>query len=189
MRLALLGGSFNPVHLGHLRIAGEVRESLGYLLVIFVPASTPVHKRLEHDAGAEHRLAMLRLALRGRAGLRVDACELRRGGASYTIDTVRDISRRYRIDGKPGLIIGDDLIGEFHTWKEAPTLASLVDLIVARRHGGAEASPEFPCRFIQNAVHAVSSSDIRRRLRAGRSVRGLVPESVRGYIERHGLYV
>jgi len=188
MRLALLGGSFNPVHVGHLGVAGEVSRSLGYERVIFVPASSPVHKSFEADAGAAHRLAMLRIAVRGRPELGVDDCELRRGGDSYTIDTVRELLARYRVDGKPGLIIGDDLIGEFRSWKEAGALAALVDLIVARRHGSGQGTSEFPCRFVDNAVHAVSSSEIRRRLREGLSVRGLVPEGVRKYIQRHGLY-
>lgn len=188
MRLALLGGSFNPVHLGHLGIAAQVREALGYQRVVFVPASTPVHKNFEGDAGAEHRLAMLRLAVRGRQGFRVDDCELRRGGKSYTIDTVREYLRSGRVEGRLGLIIGDDLIGEFHTWKEAPVLAELVDLVVVRRRSSGPLRPQFPCRILDNSVSPISSSDIRLRLRAGQSIRGLVPESVRRYIKRHGLY-
>ena len=188
MRLALLGGSFNPVHLGHLGIAAQVREALGYQRVVFVPASTPVHKSFEGDAGAEHRLAMLRLAIRGRRGFGVDDCELRRGGKSYTIDTVREYLRGGRVEGKLGLIVGDDLIEEFHTWKDARTLAELVDLVVVRRQSTGPLRSPFPCRVLDNALSPISSSDIRRRLRAGQSIRGLVPQSVRRYIERHGLF-
>ena len=113
MRLLVLGGSFNPVHIGHLIIADELRAEFGYDLVVLVPSLRPPHKELEEEPGPERRLAMLSLAVGEDPGIAVDDCELRRGGTSYTIDTLSDISSRYAIEGKPGLIVGDDLVRGF----------------------------------------------------------------------------
>jgi nicotinate-nucleotide adenylyltransferase len=188
MRLAILGGTFNPVHLGHLFLAEEVQARLAYQAVLFVPANVPVHKTMDFEVGARHRLRMLRLAVSAYRRFLVDDCELRRGGESYSIDTVREVQRRYRPDGKPGLIIGDDLAAGFDTWKEAAELARLTDLIVARRDSAGKRPLRFPCTYLENTLLPVSSSEIRARLAAGLPVRSLLPERVLRYIRRHGLY-
>jgi nicotinate-nucleotide adenylyltransferase len=195
MRLAILGGTFNPVHVGHLFLAEEARALLGFDRILFVPANIPVHKTMPVEVGAKHRLAMLRLAVAGHRDFRVDACELERGGNSYMIDTLLDVLRRYRPEGRPGLIIGDDLVAGFPAWKQAARLAELAELIVARREADGPPPPApawpFPAcvRRLENLLLPVSSSEIRRRLSAGRSVRHLVPERVLRYIRRHRLYV
>jgi nicotinate-nucleotide adenylyltransferase len=188
MRLAILGGTFNPVHMGHLFLAEEVRARLAYEAVLFVPANLPVHKMMPIEVGPRHRLRMLRLAVGPYRGFIVDDCELRRGGNSYSIDTVREVERRYVIDGKPGLIIGDDLVPGFDSWKEASELARITDLIVAHRQSDRRVPLGYPCRYIENALLPVSSSEIRERLRLGLPLRQLVPERVLRYIRRHGLY-
>jgi nicotinate-nucleotide adenylyltransferase len=185
---AILGGTFNPVHVGHLCLAEEVRSTFGYDRVILVPANTPVHKDPLPVIAGVHRLAMLRLAVEGCEGLIVDDGELVRGGQSWTIDTVVELTPRYGITGRPGLVIGDDLAGGFSTWKDAERLARMVDLILARRTGARHAEFPWPHRVVMNPLITVSSSDIRLRVAEGRSIRFLTPDSVVAYIAAHALY-
>jgi len=195
MRLAILGGTFNPVHVGHLFLAEEVQALLGYDRILFVLANIPVHKIMPVEVGARHRLRMLRLAVAGCPGFLVEDCELERGGNSYMIDTLSYVLERFRPEGRPGLIIGEDLVEGFPAWRQAARLAELTELIVARRSpaGTSDAAPAwaFPAcvRRIENLLLPVSSSEIRSRLAAGRPVRHLVPERVLRYIRRHRLYV
>ena len=176
MRLAILGGTFNPVHVGHLFLAEEVRDLLGYERILFVPANVPVHKSMPVEVGARHRLRMLQLAVAGTRGFLVDSCELERGGNSYTIDTLEHVLERYRPEGRPGLIIGDDLVEGFPAWRQAARVAELAELIVARR-GPTTAAPAWPfpacVRRIENLLLPVSSSEIRRQ--AGRRQAGPPP--------------
>jgi nicotinate-nucleotide adenylyltransferase len=188
MTVAILGGTFNPVHLGHLNIAREVQTRLGYDCIVFVPANSPAHKQIASDVGAGHRLAMLKLAVSSHPQFCIDECELRRGGTSYTIDTVRDIRNRYDLDGKPGLIIGDDLVEDFKSWKHVDRLVAMVDLIIAHRESPEKVEIQYSARYIDNSLYPISSSEIRERLRRGKPVNGSVPPEVLRYIERHGLY-
>ncbi len=187
MRILLVGGTFNPVHWGHLLLAEELREEFDYDLALFVPAARPPHKVTEADPGPEARLAMLRLAISGNPRLAIDACELERSGASYTIDTVRGLYARYELADKPGLAIGDDLVAGFSSWREAGALAREADLIVARRTGQPFDFP-YPHRRASNRLIPLSSTEVRERIAAGRSVHYLVPDAVLAYIEEHGLY-
>lgn len=194
MRIAILGGTFNPVHIGHLNIAGEVKSRFGYQQIVFVPTNIPAHKTMEVDVGAEHRLKMLELAVAECDDFVVDDCELRRGGTSYTIDTVRELSQTYPIAGKPGLIIGDDLVEDFKSWRDVERLVELVELIIAHRRSRKDLSVDFPCRYVDNSLFPISSSQIREALyaedavRGGRSVSSWLPAPVFDYIQRHGLY-
>jgi nicotinate-nucleotide adenylyltransferase len=185
---AILGGTFNPVHFGHLCLAEEVRSTFGYDRVILVPANIPVHKDTTPVIPGVHRLAMLRLAVAGSDGLIVDDGELVRGGPSWTIDTVVELVPRYGLTGRPGLVIGDDLAAGFSTWKDAERLARLVDLILARRTGERHAEFPWPHRVAMNPLITVSSSDIRQRVAEGHSIRFLTPDTVVAYIAAHGLY-
>jgi nicotinate-nucleotide adenylyltransferase len=196
VRIAILGGTFNPVHNGHLHIAEEAKSRFEYQRILFIPANIPAHKEMQRDAGAAHRLRMLELAVAGKPDFLVDDCELRRGGTSYTIDTVHELGRRYPIEGKPGLIIGDDLAEDFHTWRHADELAELADLIVARRQFRRNVEIKYPCRYLDNAPVAISSAEIRDKLSSGsgsggeqrESVRQWLPPEVFDYIQRHDLY-
>lgn len=187
MRLLVLGGTFNPVHIGHLILAEEVREEFAYDQVLLIPSARPPHKEVRGEPGAEERLAMLNLAIEGNPRLAVDDCELKRAGLSYTIDTLRSLKTRHAFEGKPGLVIGDDLAPGFASWREPDAIASEADLLLARR-GGADFPFAFPHRRAANRLVPVSSSEIRERIAAGRSVRYLVPAPVLAYIAAKGLY-
>jgi nicotinate-nucleotide adenylyltransferase len=184
----ILGGTFNPVHCGHLFLALDARAALGYEVVILVPAFRPVHKDPAPVIAAGHRLAMLELAVRGLEGVRVDDCEVRRGGPSYSIDTVRELVSRRGIDGRPGFIVGDDLLPGYGGWKEPDALAREAELIVVRRRQGEPVPFAWPHRSFPNTVLPISSSEIRSRAAGGRTIRFLVPDPVAEYIQAHRLY-
>ena len=185
-RVALLGGSFDPVHLGHLHVAEVVLATGAYDQVLFVPAHLPSHKP-RTLAAPDHRLTMLRLAISRRPGLAVSDIELRRGGVSYTVDTVRQLQHDGMLGMRPGLVVGDDLGAELDTWREAEALFGMVELLVARRTRQ-QAPLAFPHRRLANHPLPLSSSELRRRVRAGQVIRALVPDSVDAYIREHGLY-
>jgi nicotinate-nucleotide adenylyltransferase len=199
MRLAILGGSFNPVHNGHIALAFALRRELGYDRVLLIPANLPPHKALALGASANDRLAMLELAVAeanreaGADFLGIEDCEIARGGVSYTIDTIEYLERKHegRLEGKIGLVMGQDLASGFGTWRRADELAERADLIVARREvGDPEAPAPFPWRYraLENALLPVSSSGIRAAIRDGAPWRSLVPEAVYRYIVERTLY-
>jgi nicotinate-nucleotide adenylyltransferase len=187
LRVLVFGGSFNPVHWGHLALAESVREEWGYDLVLLVPASRSPFKDGRADPGPQERLEMLRLACADNPGFSVDDRELLRGGTSFTIDTIRELVKEGWVAGRPGLLLGDDLVDDFPKWRECEALAREAQIIVARRSGPlVEAA--FPCKVSANRVIPVSSSEIRERIKSGRSIRYLVPEAVRLHIAARGLY-
>lgn len=188
MRAVILGGTFNPVHYGHLFIAEEVRSTYGYDAAIFVPANQPVHKDPSPILPAPHRLEMLRRAVQGCPEFLVVESEIKRGGPSYSIDTVDELMGKFGLNEKPGYLIGDDLVEGFPSWKDAGRLARMVDLFVARRTLAAPLSLEYPHRVVPNTILPISSSDIRRRISEGRTVRFLLPDPVLEYIKANKLY-
>jgi nicotinate-nucleotide adenylyltransferase len=192
MRLAMLGGSFNPMHLGHLFLADTVLSTLHYDRVVLIPAYKSPFKLAAAgmEDSARGRLDMIAASIAGDPRLTVDACEIRRGGVSYTVDTMADIIRRYAPDGKPGLIIGDDLAADFPQWHKSEEILAMADIIIARRtHTGAEpVAVPYPCNQITNDVMEVSSAMIRKKIAAGGAWRYLVPPAVRSIIEERGMY-
>jgi nicotinate-nucleotide adenylyltransferase len=210
MRIGLLGGSFNPIHLGHLRAAEEDREALGLDLIYFVPAGSPPHKALIDLAPAEHRLEMVRLATKGNRYFMVSDVEVKRGGSSFTVDTVRYFRAMMKSHPQLFLIMGSDQFRELDSWKEADELTRLCNILVHSRPantGDEEDSVAVQKRFgyVKDGNHYVhpsgntlnfvsttflpiSASMIRRKLALGESIRYLVPNDVTDYIERHALY-
>jgi nicotinate-nucleotide adenylyltransferase len=188
VRLLVFGGSFNPVHLGHLVLAEELRSEFGYDLALLVPSRKPPHKELVDDPGAEHRLAMLRAACEGDPGIGIDDCELGREGPSYTIDSLDDIQRRYDVEGKPGLVLGDDLIPGFPSWRRPEAIAERSDIVCAHRESAEELPLAFPHRYASNSIVGISSSMVRQRIREGRAFRRLLDPAVYRYIVERGLY-
>ncbi|MDR2516911.1 MAG: nicotinate (nicotinamide) nucleotide adenylyltransferase [Spirochaetaceae bacterium] len=187
MKLAILGGSFNPVHTGHLYLA-ELALSAGYDRVILVPAFVSPFKPDAGGASPRDRLDMLAAALAAEQALALDDCEIRREGVSYTIDTLDDITRRYRPTGKPALLLGDDLARNFKNWRNAREIAEKADIIITRRLSGEKADFSFPAMYLDNPILNIASREIRRAIRSGDPWRSLVPPPARFIIEDRGLY-
>ncbi|GHV60393.1 nicotinate-nucleotide adenylyltransferase [Spirochaetia bacterium] len=188
MRLAILGGSFNPVHIGHLFLADAVLTAFGYDRIILIPAFKSPFKQGASGGSPLDRLDMLAAAIPGDPRLGIDDCEIKREGVSYTIDTIADITRRYRPEGKPGLILGDDLAREFPKWKSADEIAEQADVIIARRLLSGDGVYPYPNRQLQNEVMEVSSALVRERIGEGKNWRCLVPLGTRTIIEDRRLY-
>jgi nicotinate-nucleotide adenylyltransferase len=188
MRIAMLGGTFNPVHLGHLYLADDVRLSFEYEKIVFVPANIPAHKEIEEEISVEQRIEMLKLAVETIPQFVVDTCEIERGGVSYTVDTIRHLASKYNTREKLGVIIGDDLLEGFSAWKDPNQICNIATLIVAHRNHSSRVSFSYPHRYIDNIVFPISSSDIRKRIRNGKTVRFLLPDVVWRYVEEHHLY-
>jgi nicotinate-nucleotide adenylyltransferase len=188
MRRAILGGSFDPVHFGHLVVAERLRVREALDEIIFVPAYRSPHKR-GTVAPALHRLAMLRAAVRGNPAFRISDVELRRRGPSYTIDTVRDFAARW--GERPVLLLGGDALLDLHTWREADALLHEARIVVFARPGAAAAAARahaLGVTYHADLLVPLASRDLRRLARTGASLRYQVPEAVRRYIEAHRLY-
>lgn len=185
-RIGVFGGTFDPPHLGHVALAEWAREQLDLDRVLFVPAGDPPHKRGRPLSPAASRVAMTRLAVKGHPGFGVETLEVRRRGPSFTIDTLRALHARH-----PGarlfLILGEDSLAEFATWREPAAIRKLATLVVARRPGS-RASRGRGVTWLDNPLFDLSSSGIRARARSGRSIRALVPAAVARYLERRHLY-
>ncbi len=198
MKIALLGGSFNPVHTGHIALGRTVAEHMGYDRVVYIPAYCSPFKAGNDGATDADRLAMLHAALDPFPWAQIETCELERGGLSYTYDTVVDIIARYTeqgiLEGKPGLIVGSDISERFGEWYRVTELVQLVDLLVARRPcveadaDGVARSFPFPHISVVNELFDISSSQIRSRCSRGEACDSLVPPAVLRYISDRGLY-
>jgi nicotinate-nucleotide adenylyltransferase len=193
LRIGVLGGTFDPVHRGHLALAGAAREELALDEVLFVPAGQPWRKAGRIVAPAEHRLAMLRLALEGEAGFRVETLELEREGPSYTADTLEAL-RAARPDDEMYLILGEDALADLPNWVRPERILALATLAVARRAGvpptAGEGLPGLRERvvWLKMPLVAVSATEIRECIRRGESIGELVPPAVEAYIRERGLY-
>jgi nicotinate-nucleotide adenylyltransferase len=199
-RIGILGGTFNPIHMGHLILAQGAMETFELGTVLFVPCANPPHKRDRALVAAEHRVAMLQGAIESDPRFELCDIEIRRGGVSYAIDTVAELYKLYR-GAELYFIIGADTLPELHLWKDIYSLLPLCRFISFARHGFEPAmlspdalhlDPPWPRKLLRNLVPArridISSSDIRHRIAEGLSARYLVPESVEMYISEHGLY-
>ncbi|HTP79435.1 MAG TPA: nicotinate-nucleotide adenylyltransferase [Bacteroidota bacterium] len=190
-RIGIFGGSFDPVHNGHLRIATKAMNQLHLDRIFFLPAYFPPHKRKGPLATASNRLAMLRLAIRDEPRWKVLTLEVRRRGVSYTFQSVRTIRTRYP-KAKLFLIVGSDNAAQFESWRNFREILRHTVLAVYPRRGfrfqrklGALKSHT---QVIKSDAINDSSTEIRRRVRSSRSIASLVPPKVGRYIESHGLY-
>jgi nicotinate-nucleotide adenylyltransferase len=213
VRLGLFGGTFNPIHFGHLRAAVEVREAFTLDRLLLIPSAHPPHKRFVDVANAEDRLEMVRLAIQGEPSLEASDVELARPGLSYTIETLRYFQSRFGPESAIHFIVGQDAFSEITTWKSYQALFETAHFIVmtrphAKLHslqdfihthisreyrydptGNRYSHPRWCTIFCLNITHLdISATRIREWIRRGRSIRFLVPDAVQGLINKKGLY-
>ena len=195
-----MGGSFDPVHMGHLIIAQDAVKQLNLSTVIFIPAAIPPHKQHLKQLGAEHRLNMLNLAIEADQCFSVSDAEVRRGGLSYTVDTLQELRESLKTE-KLFLIVGSDTLVDLHTWYKIDQVLEMCEIATFIRPGEEsiesigqkiKLSAKQKMRLMQNLIDAhrieISSTEVRTRLLRGESIRYLVPPAVEAYIETHGLY-
>lgn len=217
MKIAILGGSFNPLHIGHAMLAETIVMELHYDKVLFVPTCVPPHKEIHTGATTEQRLEMVKKFCESYPGncFELEPCEIERGGVSYTCDTMEFITQKYKneIEGKPALLMGQEIAAEFNKWKNPDKILQLSDIIIVPRYpdyfghcaDGQKNGPlgsykgdfntkfelqklKFPYRMLDIPMVTVSSTEIRGKIAAGKSYRYLVPLAVFDYIEKEGLY-
>jgi nicotinate-nucleotide adenylyltransferase len=200
MRIGIFGGSFDPVHYGHLLLAESCREQCELDEVWLMPAAVPPHKREGERAEAKHRLAMLELAIAGNPAFRVSTIELDRGGVSYTVATLTAIAEQ-QPEAALFLLLGGDSLRDLPTWRETARICELSTPVAVGRAGSPppdysqlagfvtpERREEIRRQRVEMPLVELSSTEIRRRTAAGRSIRYMTPRSVEVYIAEHGLY-
>jgi nicotinate-nucleotide adenylyltransferase len=212
MRVGLFGGSFNPIHFGHLRAAEEVREALALDLIYFVPAASPPHKIEGELAPGEHRLQMVRLATKGNRHFMTSDVEIRRTGRSYSIETIRHYLTTLRQPASLYLMMGADQFAELETWKDPDELTRLCNIAVHTRLMSREQTqprvsfaaikrfgytqkedhyvhPAGPTlSFVDTTFFPISATEIRRKIQRNESINYLLPGDVMDYVQRHQLY-
>ena len=199
-RIGIFGGTFNPIHMGHLVLAQDAIEQFDLAQVIFVPANRPPHKECQGLVSPDHRLAMIDAAIEGDLQFTLSDIEVLREGVSYAVDTMRELAYTYP-DSELNFVIGSDSLAELHLWKNVYELLELCDIKVFERPGyrldslsaaQMQLRDPWPDKLLQSAVSGhlidISSSDIRHRIREGMSIRYLVHPAVEMYIGEHSLY-
>jgi len=188
MRIGILGGTFNPIHIGHLILAEEALCKLRLDKVIFVPTFIPPHKAVDQAIGAKDRFKMVQIALENNPNFEASKFEIEAKKKSYSIDTLREFQARYGKDSQLFFITGSDSLKDLFSWKDVNDIFKISKFIVANR-------PGYPVDAVPKEVETVvitpievSSEDIRRRLKEGRSIRYIVPDKVRQYIAKRKLY-
>ena len=199
--IGIMGGTFDPIHLGHLAIAAHAQDALGLERILFVPAARPPHKRLASLSSVEDRVAMVRLAIADRPGFELSLIEVERPGPSYTVETLTDLAARERAAGrKPDLtlVLSAETFRDLPGWHEPERLLAACRIAVVQRPGYAAPDRSWLAAQAPGAVDRVdflegprldiSSTSIRTLVAEGRSIRGLVPPAVERYVAEHHLY-
>ena len=199
MNIGVIGGTFDPIHIGHLAVAEEAREQLNLAIVLFVPAGQPWLKPDTPISDAEHRARMVRLAIADNAYFKLSTMEIERAGPSYTVDTIAELQSQLGAEDELFFILGWENLAQLPKWREPSRLITMCHLVVAPRL-------DYPCpnlkaleadipglsrrvMFLDKPHMGVSASEIRQRVANGLSIYHLVPEPVNRYIKEHKLYV
>ncbi len=218
MKLAVFGGTFNPLHIGHAMLADTIITELGYDKILFVPTFITPHKKYTGNVTSQQRLEMVRAfcASEGNGHFETETCEFDRGGVSYTSDTLEFLTQKYKdqLEGKLAFVMGDEVAAEFDKWRNPEKVSALADLIIVHRYPDIGAIEQtlykntpsgdykgdfavkfdsdnfkYPHIYIENPMLPVSSTDIRSRIAQGKSFRYLVPPAVYDFIAKNGLYL
>lgn len=216
MKLAILGGTFNPLHIGHCLLADTVKTDLGYDKILFIPTGIPPHKKMNTKVSSSDRFKMVDEFCKNTDSFIAEDFEITKEGLSYTYDTLNFILQKYKniLTEKPGLIMGQEVAAEFYKWHKVEEISKMADLILARRHPnnngvdvsgfenklfgnytGEFVSDDFEKDFkwnhimLENPILPVSSTEIRARIANGKSYKYLVPNEVFMYIKNNGLYL
>ena len=190
-KLGILGGTFDPIHMGHLVLAEQAREQFQLEQIIFIPSASPPHKTEQELSLAIHRFEMTKLALEGNRYFSVSDIELKRKGLSYTIETLRELKGLYK-DSEIYFLTGSDVLEEITTWKDPEEIYKLARIVIAVRPGFDKFDPEN--HFAKKSVIVritgvdISSTQIREKVRNGESIKYLVPSKVEEYIKKKNLY-
>jgi len=191
LRIGVLGGTFNPPHIGHLIVAEQARENLELSKVVFVPTAIPPHKQGLDIVEAHHRVEMLQCALQGNRAFEISDMEIARGGVSFTVDTLRSLAQQ-RPDDSLFLLIGADNLMDFHTWRDPEGILAIAKVVAMTRPGFSMSAFD---EQLRNRIHIcdvpqieIESRRIRARVREGKSIRYLVPAAVEAYIAKNKLY-
>ncbi|MEW5895490.1 MAG: nicotinate-nucleotide adenylyltransferase [Candidatus Omnitrophota bacterium] len=187
-KIGILGGTFNPLHIGHLAIAQAAQEKMGLDKIIFVPSAQPPHKRITHLASAQDRLEMVCLSIKNNPNFDFSDYEVRKGGKSYTVDTVKHFYEEFGAGTKLFFILGGDAACQLHTWRRVSEIIKYVTFIVVNRPGHDDCVSKIPHHSITMPGLDISSSYVRGRILQGKSIKYLVPEEVFRYIESHKIY-
>jgi nicotinate-nucleotide adenylyltransferase len=200
-RIGILGGTFDPIHMGHLIVAEDIKQKMGLSEVLFIPAGRPWLKIKEGKpvSPAEHRLAMVKLAIASNPFFKVSTVEIDRPGLSYSIDTVLELKAKLGAGAGIYFIVGPDALAEFPQWKDSARLMEICQVVGIGRPGHAKADLRKLERSVPSASKSImlidvpqigiSSTDIRNRVAQGLSIRYLVPDAVEKYIAEHKLYL
>ena len=187
MRIGLLGGTFDPIHLGHLIAASEVHSALHLDQVIFIPAGNPWQKSTRSITSGPDRLNLVNLAIAGDQRFSSSDIEISRSGPTYTIDTINELKQE-NPDNEYFLILGTDALVNLPTWHEFEKLKKLVTFVGVNRNGVLKVDLNFSVEFVKIPEIAVSATDIRKRVVTGKPIKYLVPSAVEQQIEKLGLY-
>lgn len=192
MKIAILGGTFDPPHLGHLILADTVLKELNYDKVLFIPSKIPPHKNISGEVSNEDRLNMLKLSIEDDKRFLFDDYELKSEGISYSIKTLNYLYQNYNIDGKIALIIGADLIKDFHKWKEPEKISELANIVAVNREENENLFKENIEKYNIKVIIApridISSTLIRERIKKNKAFRYFLNDKVYDYIISNKLY-
>lgn len=187
-KIGLLGGTFDPVHLGHLLMARAAMEQMGLDKVIFIPSCVPPHKKTPTLFTAQDRMKMVRMAILGIAGFEVSDFEIRKGGKSYSVDTVRHFRGLCDPADRMFFIVGGDAIQQLDTWKDVGILKNMCSFVSVNRPGYPRGEEKLKYHAVTMNGIEMSSTEIRKRILSGKSIQFLVPDAVLAYIKRRHLY-
>jgi len=188
MRIGILGGTFNPIHKAHVRLAELAKEKFKLDKVIFMPTYFPPHKKEPDTASPQLRYEMVQLAIDGKSGFEVSDIEIKKRGTSYSVDTLKVLKKKFGPDTDLFFITGSDSLGELSTWKDIDEIFKLSRFIIANRPGFPLKNVPVEAEILKISDMDISSSDIRKKIKEGEGISDIVPERVVSYIRGKRLY-